>query len=223
MLEARIGYSFMDKGLLQRALTHTSWSQVHPEDDHNQRLEFLGDAVLNLILADKLCALLPHKREGVLTRNRAALSKGMQLSALARELTLDAYLRLSDAEERNGGRARDGVLEDAVEALIGAVYLDSSYTRCREVVLGWYGDLHARLDTLLHLHNPKGRLQERVQSVYGNDSVRYVVVEQEGPPHNRLYRIRVDISGEPRGEGSGSSKKEAEENAAREALLNLPE
>ena len=222
-LEARIGYTFRDAELLKRALTHSSWAQVKPEEEHNQRLEFLGDAVLNLILADKLCALLPHKREGILTRNRAALSKGVQLSALARELTLDAHLRLSDAEERNGGRSRDGILEDAVEALIGAIYLDSNYERCRDVVLDWYGDLRSRLDSLLHLHNPKGQLQERVQPLHGNEAVRYSVVEEQGPPHNRTYRVRVDISGETRGEGSGSSKKEAEENAAREALLNLRE
>lgn len=220
-LETRIGYAFRNPALAACALTHSSWSQVHPEDEHNQRLEFLGDAVLSLILADRLCALMPHKREGVLTRSRATLSKGAQLSVLAREITLDIHLRMSEAEERNGGRTRDGILEDAVEALIGAIYLDSDFGTCRDVVLAWYGDLRERLDTLLHLHNPKGQLQEKVQPAHGNEAVRYVVVEEHGPPHNRTYRVRVDISGEPRGEGIGTSKKEAEENAAKEALLNL--
>lgn len=223
VLEERIGYHFTDRDLLTRALTHPSWSQIYPEDEHYQRLEFLGDSVLSLVLAEKLYALFPHKREGVLTRNRAALAKGAQLATLAKELTLDEHLRLSEAEFRNGGRMRESILEDTVESVIGAIYLDGGMAAARDVILSWYGDLKERLQDLLHLHNPKGQLQERIQPQLGNDAIRYVVLEESGPPHSRQFRVCVEISGKNAGEGSGTSKKEAEENAAREALLGLPE
>jgi ribonuclease-3 len=219
--EKRIGYTFADKNLLRMALTHPSWAQQHEGEENNQRLEFLGDSVVSLVLARELYERMPNKREGVLTRSRAALAKRALLSALAMELGVDRAIRLSEAEERNGGRERQSILEDALESIAGAVYLDSSFDIAREVVLGWYGDVRARLSQLLMTHNPKGQLQELVQPVMGNEAIVYTIISEEGPAHLRIFRVRVDIQGKQMGEGSGSSKKEAEENAAREALLRM--
>jgi ribonuclease-3 len=218
LFEEKIGYTFADKALLRMALTHPSWAQQHAGEENNQRLEFLGDSVLSLILARELFDRMPHKREGVLTRSRAALAKRALLSTLAVELGIDAAIRLSDAEERNGGRQRQSILEDALESVAGAVYLDSNFDTVRRVVLIWYGDLGERLSHILGSHNPKGQLQELVQPTRGNEAISYVTIGEEGPPHLRTFRVKVVIQGVTMGEGTGSSKKEAEENAAREAL-----
>lgn len=218
-LEARLGYAFRTPGLLQRALTHPSFIQQHPTGgEHNQRLEFLGDAVLGLILAEKLFEILPTTREGVLTRNRSALVKGVQLAALAQQLDLPRHLRLSQAELQQGGHERESTLEDAFEALVGAIYLDSDYATARSVVLGWYGDLLTRLADLLETHNPKGQLQELVQPTLGNEAISYEVVGESGPDHAKRFHVAVEVAGRRVGEGMGPSKKEAEENAARAAL-----
>jgi ribonuclease III len=219
--EKRIGYAFKDRRLLCMALTHPSWAQQHSGEENNQRLEFLGDAVLSLILAHELYDRMPHKREGVLTRSRAALAKRALLSTLAKELGIDTAIRLSEAEVRNGGRTRQSILEDALESVAGAVYLDSGFDTVRDVVLRWYGDVEERLSHILGSHNPKGRLQELVQPEMGNEAIVYEIVSEEGPPHLRTFRVRVDIAGKPMGEGQGPSKKEAEENAARAALLQM--
>jgi len=221
--EGRIGYCFNKRKLLVMALTHPSWAQQHDGEENNQRLEFLGDSVLSLILAQELYERMPNKREGVLTHSRAALAKRALLSSLALELGVDSALRLSESEERNGGRARESILEDTLESVAGAVYLDSSFERARSVVMGWYGDLHARLDVILGSHNPKGRLQELVQPTMGNEAISYTIISEDGPPHLRSFSVQVDIGGKVMGEGVGASKKEAEENAAREALVAMQE
>ncbi len=221
-LEEQLGYRFRDRELLERALTHPSWCQHRAGGpEHNQRLEFLGDSVLGLILAEQLYERLPRKREGILTRNRSALAKGQHLSAIARELGISHHLRLSEAEERNDGRQRDSMLEDALEAIIGAIYLDSDLATTRTVVLRWIGDIETRLDELLGAHNPKGRLQELIQPQYGNGAIDYIVRNTEGPDHAKHFTVEVRIQGNLAGEGTGSSKKEAEENAARVALERL--
>ena len=224
MFQDRIGYRFKAPGLLISSLTHPSYIQQYPNtEESNQRLEFLGDAVLSAILADNLYEQFPGEREGVLSLNRSALAQGAQLAALARELGLDAVLRLSEGEIKNEGRRRESILEDALEALIGAVFLDSDWETTRRVVLNWYGDINERLDTLLALHNPKGRLQELVQPLHGNEAIEYVVASTSGPDHAKSYTVEAHIKGRLMGEGRGSSKKEAEENAARAALLRWPE
>jgi ribonuclease-3 len=219
--QRRIGHHFANASLLTTALTHPSWMQQHGGGMNNQRLEFLGDSVLSLTLARELFLRMPDVREGVLTHSRAALAKRALLSTLALELGIDAVLRLSEAEERNGGRSRESILEDTLEAVAGAVFLDSSFEHASQVVIGWYGDIRKRLEGLLGSHNPKGRLQELVQPAMGNEAISYTLLSEEGPAHMRVFRVRLDIGGEPKGEGSGSSKKEAEENAAREALTAM--
>ncbi len=163
-LQARIGYHFRVPANLERALTHASWLQDDPSaPGNNQRLEFLGDSVLQLVLTEALFALFPEDREGDLTKRRSVLGKGAFLSGLAREIGLDACLRLGANEEATGGRGRDAALEDAFEALVGAVNVDGGLESARRVVLGIYGDLGLRLGALEDHANPKGRLQEIVQ------------------------------------------------------------
>lgn len=222
-LEERIGYPFTDKELLQRALTHPSYGQDDRESPHNQRLEFLGDAVLGLVLAEALFAQLPDEREGTLTRFRSMLVKGHQLCQLAREIGLGDYLRIGDAEASQGGRERDSILEDAFEAVIAAVYLDGGLPATREVVLKIYGPLEARLELQTESHNPKGRLQELLQPKLGNDSIEYRLTEASGPDHLRHFTVEVWIQGVCTGTGSGHSKKLAESAAALDALDKLPE
>ncbi|MFW6353247.1 MAG: ribonuclease III [Verrucomicrobiota bacterium] len=217
-LEEALGHEFADPGLLERALTHPSYCQAVPDAEHNQRLEFLGDSVLGLVLADALYHAFPKKREGVLTHNRSMLAKGAHLSGLAAQLGLPARLRMSEAEVRNGGRERASILEDALEAVIGAIYLDSDFQTTHRVVRGWLGNLEQRLGALGGAHNPKGRLQELLQPGLGNGVIDYCLVETEGPDHARCFTFEVYVAGTLAGRGSGSSKKEAEEQAAAAAL-----
>ena len=221
-LEIRIDHTFADRALLQRAVTHPSFLQDHPDvAESNQRLEFLGDAVLQLVLTETLFELFPGDREGVLSKRRAALANGVFLAGLAREIGLDVALRVGASEESSGGRTRAAALEDAFEALIGAVYLDSGLAKARRVVLGLYGHLPDRLATVEDVENPKGRLQEMVQPVHGNNALRYEVVSIAGEDHAREYRVAVWLRDRTLGEGRGSSKKTAEEAAARAALATL--
>jgi len=218
-LEQRIGHRFRERALLERALTHASYLQDVPTaPGNNQRLEFLGDSVLQLVLTEALFSLYPADREGDLTERRAMLGKGRFLSKLAREVGLDRCLRLGAAEESTGGRERDAALEDAFEALVGAVQLDGGIEAARRAVLGVYGDIPARLAALEVYANPKGRLQEIVQPRHGNNAVRYEVVSTEGADHERKYEVAVYVLESKSGTGRGSSKKIAEEEAAREAL-----
>jgi ribonuclease-3 len=221
-LEARIDHAFRDRSLLERALTHSSLlPELASITESNQRLEFLGDAVLQLVLTEALFTLYSGEREGILSKRRAALANGAYLARLAREIGLDFALRLSANEEAAGGRSRAAALEDAFEALVGAVYLDGDYGEARRVVLGIYGPLEARLATVEEAENPKGRLQEIIQPLHGNNALRYDVVRIAGEDHSRRYEVSVFLLDRLLGTGSGSSKKSAEEAAAREALNML--
>jgi ribonuclease III len=223
VLQARLHYTFRQPELLVRALTHPSLLQERPQEkESNQRLEFLGDAVLQLILTEALFSLYPTEREGALSKRRAALSKGEFLAELASEIDLGPHLRFGQSEEMSGGRERPAALEDAFEALVGAVFTDSDYPTTRQVVLRIYGSLPDRLSAVTPGENPKGRLQERVQPVYGNAALQYVCEHIAGEDHAREYEARVYLQGRLLGTGRGSSKKSAEESAAREALENLP-
>lgn len=218
-LQERIGYRFRAPAFLATALTHTSYLQDHPAaGEGNQRLEFLGDSVLQLILSAALFELYPDQREGALSKRRSILTNGRFLSLIARDLGLDASLRLGLSEEQTGGRQRASILEDALEALVGAIYLDSDFPTVRAVVLNWYGPLAERLTILLGEDNPKGCLQELVQPKHGNRALRYEVTRTAGAPHEREYEVNVYLLDRLLGSGRGSSKKLAEESAARAAL-----
>ncbi|HVU32916.1 MAG TPA: ribonuclease III [Opitutaceae bacterium] len=221
-LQDRLQYRFRDATLLERAVTHSSLLQQHPEiTESNQRLEFLGDAVLQLILTEALFRLFPAEREGPLSRRRAALANGTFLARVARDIGLDECLRLAASEEATGGRTRASSLEDALEALVGAVFMDSDLPTVREVVLRLYGDLPGQLAILEQVENPKGRLQELVQPRHGNNAVKYKVTNVTGEDHAREYQVAVFLEDRQLGTGKGPSKKVAEEAAAREALERL--
>jgi len=221
-LQDRLGYKFRDPALIVRALTHPSFRpDPAAAADHNQRLEFLGDAILQLVLTEALFQLYPDEREGDLSRRRATLAKGSVLAKLALELELDACLLVGVSESRTGGEQRASNLSDAFEAVFGAVYLDSDWVTVRRVLLGVYGDVRARLVGLVNQHNPKGQLQEIVQPLHGNKAVRYELLRTEGNDHERLYHVEVFFLNRALGQGSGSSKKLAEEAAARIALVSL--
>jgi ribonuclease-3 len=221
VLEGRIGHVFGDPALLAEAVTHRSFLNENPGSGlSNQRLEFLGDAVLQLILTEELFRRYPGEREGVLSKRRAALAKGEFLAKLAVEVGLDAVIRFGAAEAASGGRRKATALEDALEATVGAVYLDSDLAEARRVVLALYGDFETRL-TGIDQENPKGRLQERVQPEHGNSAIRYEVTAIAGEDHAREYEVAVFLLDRQIGSGRGPSKKAAEENAARAALSEL--
>ncbi|HSH09584.1 MAG TPA: ribonuclease III [Oceanipulchritudo sp.] len=220
-LEERIGYTFQNQALLLRSLTHPSYARPGSGTMHNQRLEFLGDAILGMVLAESLFQELPSEREGTLTRYRSILVKGRQLSQLAEEIELGRYLRIGEAEAAQGGRARSSILEDAFEALIAAVYLDGGLDAVRHCILHIYGPLEQRLAIQMDVHNPKGKLQELLQPALGNESIEYRLVEETGPDHEKRFTVEVWIDGICRGRGAGNAKKLAEEEAARQALENL--
>jgi ribonuclease-3 len=218
-LEARLDHAFRDRSLLERALTHPSLLPERPGlTESNQRLEFLGDAVLQLVLTEALFGLYPAEREGILSKHRAALANGSFLARLAREIGLDLALQLGSSEEATGGRARPSALEDAFEAMVGAVYLDADLAEARRVVSRIYGSYEERLTAIGDSENPKGRLQELMQPLHGNHALRYEVVRTEGEDHARSYEVSVYLLERPIGNGRGTSKKSAEEAAARDAL-----
>jgi ribonuclease-3 len=221
-LEVRLDHVFRDRSLLERALTHSSLLQDQPNlTESNQRLEFLGDAVLQLVLTEALFALFPDDREGLLSKRRAALANGVFLARLAREIGLDRALRFGASEEATGGRERASALEDALEALVGAIYLDSDFAEARRVVLRIYAPLGERLAVVEDFENPKGRLQEMIQPLHGNNALRYDVVRTDGEDHARSFEVAVFLLDRQLGSGRGTSKKLAEEAAARDALVAM--
>jgi len=215
-LQAHLGYAFRDPELLDEALTHPSWTSAHPEQPHNQRLEFLGDAVLQFVVTDRLYAALPAAREGDLSRWRRTLVAGGAEAVAGRHWGLGPCLRMGSSEERDGGRERDRVLEDAFEAVVGAVYLDGGLEAVRAVLEPLVAGLLASGRSRAEEH-PKTRLMEDVQA-RGLREPAYEVVEAEGPDHRREFRVVVRVAGEIWGEGRGRSRREAEREAARRAL-----
>ncbi len=219
-LQARLGHMFRDPTLLLQALTHPGYANEHPDDgDHYQRLEFLGDAVIQFIVTAALFALRPHEREGELSRLRVALTNGVFLAGLARELDLPAHLRLCTAERKTGGSPT--AAGDAYEAVIGAIFLDAGLPAAEAFILRSYGGLEERLASLkIDDANPKGRLQERVQPLHGTGALRYETVQSGGADHAKEYTATVWLADRPLGTGRSTSKKLAEEAAARAALAS---
>ena len=218
-LQKTLGYRFKHPEYLQQSLTHPSYYSQHPEEgDHNQRLEFLGDALLSAILADELFHHLPKAREGTLTRNRAIIANGSYLAEMAARLGIECCIRLSESEKRNLIRSRNSILEDTIEAIVAAIYLDSGWEVTRKIVLGWFGKLEEKNTEIFQEHNPKGQLQELVQPKFGNTAIEYKMTGESGPDHEKSFTVDVMINGNKAGKGLGYSKKEAEENAARNAL-----
>ncbi len=218
-LQQDIGHTFKSTELLKLAVTHPSLTNEDESvTESNQRLEFLGDAVLQLVLTSELYQLYSAEREGVLSQRRAALTKGSFLSDLAREIHLDACLFLGKSEEESGGRTRDSALEDAFEALIAAVYLDAGIDTATRIIRKIYGPLADRLASRDQIENPKGHLQEKVQPIHGNNALSYDITSTSGQDHAKVYTVTLYFGQEALATGQGSSKKAAEESAARAAL-----
>ncbi len=221
-LESIIGHSFREPRLLAEALTHGSVSYESQRSGiDNQRLEFLGDAVLQLALSHELFVQLPQADEGRLTKTRAHVVSTKSLAALSRRMGLGQFLVMGRGEEANGGRDRDSSLADALEAVIGAIYLDAGLEAAMQFIQRILGD---DLEIVLRgpgESNPKGDLQEKLQAVNAEAPV-YRIVSQSGPDHAKLFDAVVTWQGNELGRGSGKSKKEAEVRAAEAALLHLP-
>lgn len=217
-LELRIKYKFRNSLLLAEALTHPSVgheSQRYHFD--NQRLEFLGDAVLQLIFTEFLFDNYPGCSEGVLTKLRARLVSREGLRIHAFNIGLGKYLMLGKGEEASGGRERASALADAYEALIGALYLDSDYVTVRRIVINEAREYLESLDIDLLDTNPKGHLQELLQAISPISPI-YPIVNQSGPEHQKTFVAKILWAGRELGSGEGRSKKEAEVAAARDAL-----
>ncbi len=219
-LEARLEYTFQDRGLLEHALTHSSYSNEHRTGaaGSNERLEFLGDSVLGMITADYLYRKHPGLPEGELTRIRAALVCEGSLHRVAEELELGRYLKLGKGEDAGGGRKRPSILADAVEAVLAAVYLDGGLGSVRKIVTRFILDREAaEVDAGRDF---KTALQEVVQRESGQ-TLAYRLLHEEGPDHAKTFTVAVDLNGTQIGEGSGRSKKLAEQAAARAGLKTL--
>jgi ribonuclease-3 len=221
--QERLGYAFRDEGLLQLALTHPSLAHDHADPVlHNQRLEFLGDAVLELVLTRELYDRFPAVDEGPLTQARAQMVNRRTLAMQGRRLALGEQLRLSRGEAATGGREKASVLADAFEALIGAVYLDGGLEAATDFLRREFREAFGELEVIPSLENPKGELQERLQA-QSPEVPQYRVESASGPDHERVFECAVHHGGRELGRGQGRSKKEAESRAASAALKNLTE
>lgn len=216
-LEQRIGHVFADRDLLERALTHASVGDGARKVRHNERLEFLGDRVLNLLAAERLLALDPEAKEGVLSPRLAALVNGKACARVARRIGLAAALRLSGSATKIGARDSDGVLGDACEALMAALYIDGGLETARAFFLeAWTEEFADPAPT--RDRDPKTQLQEWAQA-RALPLPRYAVVSRTGPDHAPTFTVQVTIDGHPPEDGEGRSRQEAEKSAALQMLL----
>lgn len=217
-LEDELGYQFLDSTILARALVHSSYQAEHPELFDNERLEFLGDAVLGLSVASYLFHAYPEMSEGEMAKVRAAAVSRDELAGVARTLGLGGHILLGRGEETSGGREKSSILANTMEALIAAVYLDGGFEVARDTVLRhWKGRLAARA------HRPGGadyktRLQELLAMAGLRPEYR---VEAFGPDHDKRFTAVLLVEGQERGNGSGRSKREAEQEAARAAIETM--
>jgi ribonuclease-3 len=218
-----IAYKFRDENLLRLALTHPSVAhESGVPTEHNQRLEFLGDAVLGLVLTQKLYEQFKDLDEGPLTKARAKLVNRQTLAERARSLGLGAHLILSRGEEGSGGRARDSALADAYEALLGAIFLDGGFDAARDFILGEFAAAVGELSSIPLIENPKGELQEFLQA-RSPHSPEYQTVQVAGADHDPLFECAVSHEGIELARGRGKNKKAAESEAAMAALEKLRE
>ena len=220
-LEKNIGYSFQNKNLLTQALTHSSFNEHDRSIPDNQRMEFLGDSILSAVLSEALYISFPKEDEGSLSRKRAVFIRGSSLVKIAKELKVDNFLFMSVAELKNRGNQRSSTLEDATEAIIGAIFIDGGINEAKKCVLNWFGDLPKKLVEEQHSYNPKGQLQELFHEKSQMDKIQYRISKEDGPPHKKHFEIDIIVGKKTLGSGVGSTKKEAEEEAAKQALINL--
>jgi len=218
-----IGYRFNNLSLLTLALTHRSYlSNNSKSDESNERMEFVGDSVLGLVIAHQLFSDHPDWREGELTKVKALLVNETTLAEIGMEIGLNQHIFLSTEEEKSGGHERPSIVSDAVESVIAAIYMDGGFEAARKFVLDQIYSRKADVRADSSQRNYKGELLELVQGK-GERMPRYDVVSQTGPDHDKTFNVVVSINGRALGSGVGSSKKEAEQKAAAEALERLNE
>jgi ribonuclease-3 len=221
-IQQRIAYTFSNPELLERALTHKSYANENRVPYHNERMEFLGDSVLNLIVSEYLMKTCPDSTEGDLSRLRAAVVSEPALAEIARTIGLGSYLLLGRGEEQTGGRDKDSLLADSLEALIASIYLDTGMIASEAFIIRFFKDSiqHACATrvTLDHKTELQEICQERLKQL-----PEYRVVSETGPDHQKQFEVEVWVKGEQAGRGAGKSKKEAEQKAAKAALEKLSE
>jgi ribonuclease-3 len=219
-LQLRIGHTFKTVALLERSLTHKSYANENRVPSHNETMEFLGDAVLGLIISEYLMKTSPDSTEGDLSRLRAAVVSEPALAAIAREIGLGSYLLLGKGEELTGGRDKDSLLADCLEALIASLYLDGGKDVAEAFVIRFFEDLLKRTCASGGTLDYKTELQELCQERH-KQLPEYRVVSETGPDHQKQFEVELSVMSEVFGRGKGRNKKEAEQKAAKEALEKL--
>lgn len=222
-LQKRIRVKFNNKSLLNRSLTHRSFVNEagNPIKD-NERLEYLGDSVLGLVVNEYLFKHFEDYMEGDLAKIKSAVVSESTLAKVSNDINLGSYILMGRGEEQSGGRVRDSILANTLEALIGALYLDSGLKECKRVVLTLLKDDIERIDRLSYLRDPKTTLQEYVQKKFKERPV-YEVIEEKGPDHQKEFTVRLIINGTGASTGTGNSKRKAEMDAARKVLERIHE
>ena len=221
-LERKIGYSFQNKSLMERALTHSSFNrEKNTRHKDNERLEFLGDAFLDAIVGAELYCRMEAVTEGTLTKTRALIVCEKALAQVARELDIGNYLLMGHGEASTGGRNKDSILADALEALIGAIYLDGGYAAAQKFTVEAFeltirGAISGKI-----FSDYKSELQELLQSGGKVVTISYILDKEEGPAHDKTFYLHLECDGEKFGSGRGKTKKEAEQNAAKSSLAIL--
>lgn len=216
-LEEKLDINFSNKNLLENSITHSSYANQKNNVDYNERLEFLGDSVLQLTISEYLYLNNRNKSEGELTRIRALIVCENSLYEVASRWQLGKYIRMSKGEELTGGRTRISILADCVEAIIAAVYMDSGFNKVKNFIIGNFKEIIDKAINNEIIMDYKTKLQETMQQ-NGEISIIYNLVKYEGPPHRRKFFTEVVIDEKIRGNGVGYSKKESEQNAAKQAL-----
>lgn len=219
--EEKIGYEFKNKTYIQTALTHSSFANEHKEFNYNERLEFLGDSVLGLVVSDYLFRARNDLPEGKLTRLRANVVCEESLSSVARKINLGDHLFLGKGEKTSGGSDRDSILADAAEAVIAAIYLDGGFDQAKDFILSNLRDTIAKNIDGNIFRDYKTILQEIIQG--NNGKISYKLVGESGPDHDKEFEMQVKCGQDTIGIGKGKNKKEAEKEAARDALVKMGE
>ncbi|MGN0027968.1 ribonuclease III [uncultured Clostridium sp.] len=219
-VEEHIGVSFNEPRVLKTALTHSSYANQHKDEEYNERFEFLGDSILQLCITEYLFLNYKNKSEGELTKIRSLIVCENSLYEIGKKLNLGYFIRMSKGEELTGGRERVSIIADSVEALLAAIYLDKGLEFVKDYILGHFREIINKAINNDIILDYKTKLQEEMQKS-GEVSIVYELLKYEGPPHRRKFYTSVIVDDKELGTGEGYSKKESEQNAAREALKSL--
>ena len=221
-MESFLEYKFNNDKLIETALTHSSYAHEskHGDIENNERLEFLGDAVLELVISSFIFDKFPELPEGELTKLRASVVCESSLAKKAKEIGIGDRIKLGKGEENTGGRYRDSILADAFEAVIGAIYLDGGIESAGKYIIEIMEESIFHMLKIFRMSDCKTYLQEIVQK-YSREPIEYLIVDESGPAHNKLFVVNIFHNGKILGKGSGKSKKEAEQNAALDAVKHF--